>query len=246
MVTEESGTTVETFEASHEPTLPPGDTIWEKLGAGAGLWVSVLLLAQLYMVSGATTDAAMPDFEYAQALLDERMLWEWTTFFGLVGGLGFVWFMGSLASRLRLAEGEPGRLANIAFGVGTLWGAVWLLSALFNSVSILFAADYANPMGSRIAGMLARETVYVLTPAIVYTLILAVTFVALRYGGFPAWYTYATTGLMVAFLGLAIVDWYGEGSLSLLLVGLSLAWTAVTSLLLIPTYRPPDYVRGAR
>lgn len=221
-------------------------TIWEKLGAAEGLWAAAFLGAQFYLMLGTAADPASADAVFTTALLAERMSWEWITFLRIVSGLSIIWWMGSLAGRLRLAEGEPGRLATIAFGVGVVWGALWLVSALFNSAAILLAADYANPAGARFAGTLAVETMYVLTPATMVALTLAVGFVALRFGGFPRWYGWTTIATCASFLVLAIVDWAGTGSLSLAIMGVSLAWMALTSALLIPTYRADDLVSGTK
>ena len=157
-----------------------------------------------------------------------------------------IWFMGSLAGRLRMAEGEPGRLASISFGVGVVWGAVWLLSAMFNSAAILLATEYANPAGARILGIVAREMVLILTPSIAFVLSLAVAFVALRYGGFPRAYALITGAFTVVVLGLAITDWYGPGNLGVVIMTASLAWLALTSALVVPPFRPPDLVRGSQ
>jgi hypothetical protein len=88
--------------------------------------------------------------------------------------------------------------------------------------------------------------VLVLTPSIVFVLALATSFVAFRFGGFPQSYTYATGVFTAMILGLAIADWYGPGNLAEWIMVLALAWLAVTSALVIPTYRPPDLVRGRR
>jgi hypothetical protein len=232
-----------------EPTnvrREPGTTIAEKLGASAGLWAVLWITIHYLILRGASADPAWPEGDYVRALLDERMRWEWATALRIMGGLMIVWFMGSLAGRLRLIEGEPGRLASISFGIGVLWGGVWVFSAMFNSAAILLATLYENPAGSRLAGVVAREMVLILTPSIVFVLALATSFVAFRFSGFPKPYTY-TTGLFTAIvLGLAIADWYGPGNLAGLIMILALGWTAITSALLVPAYRPPDLVRGSR
>jgi hypothetical protein len=115
-----------------------------------------------------------------------------------------------------------------------------------SDLSLLLAAQYQYPAGARLAGVLAREIVLILTPSIVLTLALATAFVGFRFGGFPKLYTYATGALTVVFLALAIADWYGPGNLGPIVLALAFAWTAITSLLLIPVYRPPDMVRGSR
>ena len=153
---------------------------------------------------------------------------------------------GSLAGRLRSAEGEPGRLATAAFGLGVVWAGVWLLSGFFNSASILLATSYADPAGARIAGVLARETPYVLTGSVVFALLLATSFVAWRFGGFPKAYTYGTTALALALLILAVADWYGRGNLGPVIIGLALLWMAATSGLLIPGGRRSELTRGGR
>lgn len=227
-------------------TREPGATIAEKLGASAGLWAVGWIALHYWILRGAAADPASANADYVRALLAERMRWEWATALRLMGGLMIVWFMGSLAGRLRLIEGEPGRLASISFGIGVLWGGVWVFSAMFNSVSILLGTLYNHPEGARLSGVIAREMVLVLTPSIVFVLALAVSFVAFRFGGFPSSYTYATGIFTAVILGLAIADWYGPGNLAEWIMVLALAWLAVTSALVIQPYRPSDLLRGAR
>lgn len=227
-------------------TREPGTTISEKLGASAGMWAVLYLVIQYGILSAAAADPVRPDADYVRALLAERMRWEWATALRVMGGLMIIWFMGSLAGRLRMAEGEPGRLSSITFGVGVVWGAIWLLSAMFNSAAILLATQYDNPGGARLLGALAREIVLILTPSIVFVLALAVSFVALRFGGFPRPYSLATAAFSALVLALAIADWYGPGNLAGVIMALAFGWTAVTSALVVPTYRPPDIVRGTR
>jgi hypothetical protein len=227
-------------------TREPGTTVAEKLGASAGLWAVLFLGIHYVILQGTSANLVGPEGEYVRTLLAERMRWESATALRVTGGIMIIWFMGSLASRLRLAEGEPGRLASIGFGLGVVWGAVWLLSAMFNSAAIVLAAQYQSPAGAKLAGVLAREIVPVLTPALVLTLTLATSFVGLRFGGFPRAYTYGTSALTVLLFVLAIVEWYGPGNLGPIIMTLALGWTAVTSALLIPPYRPADLIRGGR
>jgi hypothetical protein len=221
-------------------------TVWEKLGAVEGLWAALLLAINLVLMLGAAAHPAASDAAFYDALRGERMRWEWMTFLRIVAGLMIVWWMGSLAGRLRLAEGEPGRLASISFGVGTLWGGVWLVSALFNSATILLVYNYANPAGARLAGMLSIEAAYVLTPSILIVLTLAVAMVTLRFGGFPRWYGFLTLGICALLTVLALADWADLRDLGLAIMAVALSWMALTSALLIPTYRAPDLVAGAQ
>lgn len=221
-------------------------TIWEKLGAAEGLWAAALLGVQAFLVAGTSVDLAGTDADFTRTLLDERTRWEAITFLRIVAGLMIVWWMGSLAGRLRLAEGEPGRLASIALAVGTLWGGLWLVSALFNSAAILFAADYANPAASRMAATVALESVYVLTPGLLVALTLATGFAVLRHGGFERWFGLATLGVSALVLVLAVIDWYGTGALSVAMLWVSILWMALTSALLTRAYLSPDPVLGSR
>lgn len=227
-------------------TRDPGMTLSEKLGASAGAWAVLWLTLHYLILRGTGANPASLDTDYVGALLRERMAWESATALRVMGGIMIIWFMGSLASRLRMAEGEPGRLASIAFGIGVVWGAIWLLSAMMNSSAITLATHYQYPAGARLAGALAGEMVLILTPSLVFTLALATSFVGLRFGGFPKAYTYASTAFSLLILTLAVVDWYGPGNLGYTILALAFVWTAVTSLLLVPGWIPPDMVRGTR
>jgi hypothetical protein len=218
----------------------------EKLGASAGAWAVLWLCIHYLILRTATATPIAAEADYDRALLEQRIDREWATELRVMGGIMIIWFMGSLASRLRMAEGEPGRLASIAFGIGVVWGAIWLLSAMLNSSAIILAAQYQNPAGSRLVGALAHDMVLTLTPSLVFTLSLATALVALRFGGFPRVYSYATALFSVVILALAIVDWYGPGNLGNIILVLAFAWTAATSLLLVPAWAPADFVHGTR
>jgi hypothetical protein len=206
---------------------------WEKTSAIAGVG-GALALAIGYLIAGSTTAPLTgPDAEYARVLLTERMKWEWVTLMRLVGGTLVLWFAALLGDRLRLAEGEPARLAETTFGLGVIWAGVWLLSAFFNSASILLAADYADPAGARVAGVLAAEIPSVLTAGIVFTLLAATSLVTSRSTLFPKSFGRATGTLAVVMLVLALVDWYGPVTIGWLIVALALAWTAATSVMLL-------------
>ena len=221
-------------------------SIAEKLGASAGLWAVLWLTIPYFLLRGSAAQLALSESAFAHALLGERMIWEWVTFLRIMGGIMVIWFMGSLSSRIRLAEGEPGRLASITLAIGSFWGMVWLLSAMFNSLAIVLAADYSFPQGARLSAIFADEIVPTLTPPLVFALSLAVAFAAMRFGGFPKAYAMATSAFSLLMLVLAIVEWYGPGNLGVVIVGLSFFWIGVTSALLIANYRPADLIRGNR
>jgi hypothetical protein len=156
-----------------------------------------------------------------------------------------LWFAGTLAGRLRMVEGEPGHLAGAAFGPAVVWAGVWMLSALFNSSAIVLATGSGDHAGATLAALLARETPLVLTASVMFTVLLATALAARKSGGFPASYTHATSFLAIAFLVLAVADWYGSWNLSALIVGLAFTWTAVTSVLLVRGFDAVDSPQGA-
>ena len=205
---------------------------WERISAMAGL-CSVVALALGYLIARTTSARlAGSDAEYARVLLAERAKWEWVTLLRLIGGSLVVWFAALLGDRLQPPAGEATRLAETVFGLGVVWAGVWLLSAFFNSASIMLAADYADPAGARIAGVSAAEIPSVLTAGVVFTLLLATWLATIRSPEFPRIYPYATGALAGLMLVLALIDWYGPGTLGWLIVAVALAWTAATSLVL--------------
>ncbi|MEO8678340.1 MAG: hypothetical protein ABI665_04795 [Vicinamibacterales bacterium] len=221
-----------------------GRIAWETLGASAGIWAVLLLGAGYAIVATTIADPRGTDLDYARALIAERMKWEWVTMVRLLGGAFILWFAGTLAGRLRSIEGAPGRLASTAFGPGVVWAGVWLLSAFFNSSAILLATSYDDPAGARLAAVLARETPLVLTASVVFTLLLATSLTTMRFGGFPKAYVYGTAALTIAFLVLALADWYGDGDLSPVIIGLAFLWTAVTSVLLARQFEAAGGAEG--
>ena len=205
---------------------------WERVSAIAGVCGAIALALGSVIVRTTRAPLAGSDAEYARVLLTERAKWEWVTLMRLIGGTLVVWFAALLGDRLQPPDGQPTRLAETAFGLGVVWAGVWLLSAFFNSASIMLAADYGDPAGARIAGVLAAEIPSVLTGGVVFTLLLATWLATARSPEFPRSYPYASGALAALMLVLALIDWYGPGTLGWLIVALALAWTAATSVVL--------------
>ena len=205
---------------------------WEQVSAIAGVCGAIALAVGYVVVRTTKAPLAGSDAEYARVLLTERAKWEWVTLLRLVGGTLVVWFAALLGDRLQPADGQATRLAETAFGLSVVWAGVWLLSAFFNSASIVLAADYGDPAGARIAGVLAAEIPSVLTAGVVFTLLLATWLATIRSPEFPTSYPYATGALAALMLVLALIDWYGPGTLGWLIVGLALTWMAATSIVL--------------
>ena len=194
----------------------------ERLGGASGLLAVVLLGAQELLLLGAAADPALPTF--ARLLLRERWRWETITLLRLAGALAVVWFTTSLASRLRRAGREHAAHAAVALGAGMLWAATWLVSALFNSLAVTCAAAPGDAAAARFAGVLAIESVYVLTPGITLVLLAATAIVALQDRAFPRAFAYGTLTAALVRLVLALWDWYGPGNLGVGLLDVALLW----------------------
>ena len=225
--------------------MKTGRFTWETMGASAGIWAVLWLTIGYAIVWTTVADPRSADADYVRALVAERMKWEWVTLVRLVGGALVLWFAGTLAGRLRMVEGEPGRLAGAAFGPAVVWAGVWMLSALFNSSAIVLATGDGDHAGARLAALLARDTPLVLTASVMFTVLLATALVARKFGGFPARYANATSFLAIAFVALGVIDWYGPWDLGALIVGLAFAWMATTSVLLLRGFNTIDLPQAA-
>lgn len=160
-----------------------------------------------------------------------------TTVFG-VGSAAFIWFLDSLARRLRMAEGE-GRLASVAMAAGTA------AATLFTLLPGTFAAGalaYENL--DRTLSPEAAETLFVLGDGFfIAAEFVAVAFLGaaavsmLRSRALPTWY-----GVVTAILAIALI--VGPIGWAVLLFGIPV-WTLVTSVWLFagdrrtPVPQPP-------
>jgi hypothetical protein len=107
---------------------------WAPIG---GIVFVVLMVGGTFFIGDVPT-ADAPEQEITDYLADSdnhirnivgAYLWA-------VGALTFLWFLTRLRSDLRRAEGGTGAVANLAFGAGVVFAAVWMVSAaVFASVA---------------------------------------------------------------------------------------------------------------
>ena len=156
----------------------------ERLAAGAGLIFVVLFIGALSdpVVDPIGDDASL----VARQLLDNRVQGRVAVYAGGLAALALVWFVGSLRSTLRRAEGGTGRLSAVAFAGGVLAGGTILASSAFSWAALEFA-DYGNdPAGARLAAAFAEYLFY--SANFGTALLVGATFVvALRHGAIPLW-----------------------------------------------------------
>lgn len=151
--------------------------------------IFVVLLVLSSIIGGEPTDA--------DEATQEVVSW-WTendsenVASGLLGGLAaafLVWFGGSVRATLRGAEGEPGRVAAIAFG-GFLFAA--LGGAMFSAFQFA-AAETAGDVPAEVTQTLAVLNELFFIPFAVGVLLafLATAVCILRHGRLPRWLGFA-------------------------------------------------------
>ncbi|CAN5325583.1 hypothetical protein BH18ACT5_BH18ACT5_14440 [soil metagenome] len=157
---------------------------WERLAAGAGLIFVVLFLGALSdpVIDPVGDGAAV----VAGQLLDNRGQGRLAVYAGGLAALALVWFVGSLRSTLRRAEGGTGRLSAVAFGGGVMAGGTLLASTAFSSAALEFADYGDDPAGARLAAGFAEHLFYFTNFGM--ALLVGATFVlALRHQAIPLW-----------------------------------------------------------
>lgn len=190
------------------------------------LWV----VAEILIFDGAPGDKA-PGTEIAAWFDDEstRILVA-MLIFGL-GASAFIWFLASLAARLRAAEGSP-RLPSIVLVAGTA------AAALFTMVpGVLSAGALAIENLDRTLSPQAAETLWVLTDGFFYASeMIAVAFMGaaavsiLRTRAFPTWY-----GVVTAIIAIALA--VAPIGCAALIFAVPI-WTLVTSVWLFASKEP--------
>jgi hypothetical protein len=91
---------------------------YAQMGAATGIiWVLLVALGALVVVPAPPEVKDAPEV-WAQYFVEHRGAIQFGNALIAVGVFFYVWFLGSLRSYLRSAEGGAGRLSNIAFGAG--------------------------------------------------------------------------------------------------------------------------------
>jgi hypothetical protein len=174
------------------------DTRWERLSGLAGIAFAVLIFAAL-AVQGVLPDADSPADEIRAFFADDRdqiLAGVWLRF---LAGFAFVWFLGTLRSALRRAEGGTGRLSAVAFGSGLVFLAAGMVSNVALA-GVAFTADRAVDDGVAVALLTMTHFGYI-AGGMALAWLLAATFVlVLRTGVFPA-----VLGWAGAVIGLAAI-----------------------------------------
>ncbi len=172
-----------------------GDRDWERLGAATGA-ISVLLFIIGFGILPTPPDVDAPAIEIHSYYVDEQGGIQASMVLLAAALFFFIWFLGSLWSALRDAEGGTGRVSSIAFAGGVVSAA-----ALFLLITLLagaaFRPDEATP---EVTAAINDLAVVSGAPALagLTALFAASAKVALRHGAFPS-----SIGLLLVLAALA-------------------------------------------
>ncbi len=216
------------------------ETQWERLSGLAGVAFAVLILAAL-AVQGVLPNADAPAGEVRAFFADDRdaiLAGVWLRF---LAGFAFVWFLGTLRSALRRAEGGTGRLAAVAFGAGLVFLAAGMISNVALA-GVAFTADRSVDEGVAVALLTVTHFGYIAGGMALAWLLAATCFVVLRTGVFPALVGWAGAAIGIAAIvcGLAFTGTRAE----LAAHPFFIVWVLAVSVLLVRTpveepARPP-------
>jgi hypothetical protein len=171
------------------------DRDWERIGAATGA-LSVLLFIVGFGILPTPPDEDAPATEIHAYYVDEQGGIQ-ASMVLLTGALFFfIWFLGSLRSALRAAEGGTGRVSSIAFAGGLVSaGALFTLITLIAGAA--FRPDQTTPEVTTAINDLAVVSG---APGLagLTALFAASAKVALRHGAFPS-----SIGLLLVLAALA-------------------------------------------
>lgn len=209
---------------------------WERLAAATGIAFAVvgaigLLIVPLPPEPGASAEAITSYFTENRSRLLAQV---WIL--GLAG-VFFLWFLGSLRSYLRAAEGETGRLSAVVFGAGIAAFAAFgtgtgVAGALAHSV-----AQEADP-GVTVALERFAQMALAGTSFPLFVLLVAASLVSGRTRAFPAWLGWLGWVLAALALVASTAVFFDDGALApggmigFVLFGAFLLWFAAASAVL--------------
>ncbi|HEY8000471.1 MAG: hypothetical protein ACHQJ5_01190 [Vicinamibacteria bacterium] len=116
---------------------------YERYGAATGIIAVILIIVGFGVGASGLPDIDAAADEWSAFVADNQSQIQLGMAIGAIGIFFLIWFLGSLRSALRVAEGGTGRLSSIAFG-GGLVGAAALTLTLTAFEAAAFRTD-ASP-----------------------------------------------------------------------------------------------------
>jgi len=174
------------------------DSTWERYGLAAGI-VFVVLVVVASLIGGTPPKPTDSGAKIVSYFHDNQDALKVGAYLNGLGAVAFLWFLGSLWTRLRRAETAGSRLSVIAL-VGGIAGLVF---ATIAGASVAFVALYLQELGPGVA-----QVFYLFA-----TVLLAVSAFAL------AVFTSATSVMILRYpIVERFLGWVGEGIAALWLI----------------------------
>jgi hypothetical protein len=214
------------------------DTKWEQYGAAAGLMFVVLVVISA-LIAGSPPEPDDRPREILEYFLDNSGRIKAGSYVGALAIPAFLWFLGSVWSRIRRVE-DARRLATIAAGGGIVAAALVTAGGAVTATTALLTREIG----------LAAKVFFVLSGALtasggfgVAVFTAAISIAAIRNATFPEWVGY--TGLVIAIgwlvAGLSLVTLSsGVFFIGFIVFLVWLVWILVISFFL---YRPEATAR---
>ena len=209
--------------------------LWQRLGAASGIVYVVVILFPDFIQGGPTEEEAMTT---AQAIANACATSTAARFTDaiypithILAYLCFLFFLGSLWSALRRAEGDNGWLSAAAFGGGLASLTIRLSGATASAAAAQNACSGIEPQLWQVLNSLSGAAYFTsFLPLAILSAACAV--LAIWFGALPRWLGWMSAVVAVALL----VDGFA-GTLYSRAVGLSfllfMLWVLVTSIVLI-------------
>jgi len=212
---------------------------WERWAAATGIAFVVLLVASAFIVPAAPPKANDSIAKITSYYAKHRKALLSAGYLGGVATIFFLWFLGSLRSVLRAAEGGAGRLSAVAFGAGLVTTAVALGSgAASNAITLKVIETPGSAAVIRaLFDVSSLALVFIWFP--VATLAAATGTVAWRTGVLPKWYAQASLLAAIVFLVGGSGVYLDSGPLAtggvfpFIVFIIFALWALVTSILLV-------------
>lgn len=169
----------------------------ERLAPLTGI-VFVALLVISFIVGGDSPDADDSTEEVVAFWTEEESAQIASAIIGAWAAVFLVWFGGTVAAAVRRAEGEPGRLASIAFGGFLLIALGGLSFSAFQFAAAETAGDVPDEVTQTLS-VLFSDFFFPLAAGTLLAL-LSVGVATLRHGVLPRWLGYAAIVIAIAAL----------------------------------------------
>jgi hypothetical protein len=225
------------------------ERLWDRVAAATGIAFVVLGIIALVVVPQPPQPDASSG-EVAAYFTDNRSGILAQTYLFAVAGLFFLWFLGSLRSHLRRAEGGTGRLSAVAFAGGI---ATFAAFGTGSGISAALAAGIAPQGDFAVANAFFEFGSQVFSgvsfPVIVLSL--AASLAILRFRAFPDWLGWlglgvALSGVIGTFALFADSGFFAPGGgFTYIAFGLFFVWFLLLSVVLIQQLPAPAPARAA-